>query len=161
MMARVRYLLWRFHVFVMKFSISFKLPLAILWHVIEAAVRGGCRHHYCSSYTGASECTGTREICPQHGLADTSTLFQSEGGRLCPPIRSPACLESFRCACYTTPSVGWDIQEVRFHCNFSFRQVYKSSCIITIWETNEIQLLFDRKIWNKDQVLKSWSNFTW
>ena len=57
---------------------------------------------------------------------------QKGEGRLCPPIRSPICLESFRCAYYTTPSVGWDIQEVRFHCNFSFRQVYKSSCIITI-----------------------------
>ena len=68
-------------VFVIKFLTSFKLSLPILWHVIEAAVRGGCRHHYCSSYTGAQECTGTREICPQLVLVDTSTLLEDYGPR--------------------------------------------------------------------------------
>ena len=132
--------------------LSFKLLLAILWHVIEAAVRGGCRHHYCSSYTGASECTGTREICPGKVL---SYPIPIKGGGC--SLWSPACLESFRCTYYTTPSVGWDIQEVRFHCNFSFRPLLLQSEKLC----NEIKLLIDRKIWTMIKFSNHGAISTW
>ena len=82
---------------------------------------------------------------------------QKGEGRLCPPIRSPICLESFRCAYYTTPSVGWDIQEVRFHCNFSFRPLLLQSEKLC----NEIKLLIDRKIWTMIKFSNHGAISTW
>ena len=82
--------------------------------------------------------------------------YSHQGGGGC-SLWSPACLESFRCTYYTTPSVGWDIQEVRFHCNFSFRPLLLQSEKLC----NEIKLLIDRKIWTMIKFSNHGAISTW